>query len=143
MEYWKITNLLDNFVHLRLCLTRAPKRAFVLGRGRAPIPAKLVKRIVTQEFIEMSELNPDNLSEPQSETAVFSIEASSIIPKPASTKKRDISDILTWVECFNSYTAVLTHFSPSRSRDLLAYMALIMFVIVLCGLIYTITTRPL
>ncbi|CAB4012889.1 Hypothetical predicted protein, partial [Paramuricea clavata] len=73
----------------------SPENAFVLGPGRAPIPTKLVKRIVTHEFIEMSELNPDNLAEPQSETAVFSIEGSSIIPKPASTKKRDISDILT------------------------------------------------
>ena len=58
----------------------------------------------------MSELNPYNQAEPQSETAVFSIEGSSVIPKPASTKKRDISDILTWVKCFNGYTAVLAIF---------------------------------
>ena len=36
-----------------------------------------------------------------------------------------MSETLTWVECFNSYTAVLTTFFPSRSRDLLAYMALV------------------
>ena len=29
------------------------------------------------------------------------------------------------MECFNSYTAVLTTFFPTRSRDLLAFMALI------------------
>ena len=40
-------------------------------------------------------------------------------------KKNAVIDILTWVECFNSYTAVLTTYFPSRSRDLLAYMALI------------------
>ena len=42
-----------------------------------------------------------------------------------SAKKSAIIDILTWVECFNSYIAVLTTFYPPRSRDLLAYMALI------------------
>lgn len=39
-------------------------------------------------------------------------------------KKIEISDILTWVECFNSYGR--SHeFFPARSSDLLAYMALI------------------
>ena len=33
--------------------------------------------------------------------------------------------MLTWVECFNSYIAVMTTFFPTRSRDLLAFMALI------------------
>ena len=34
----------------------SPGSAFILGPGRDPIPAKLVKRIVSHEFIEMSEL---------------------------------------------------------------------------------------
>ena len=48
-----------------------------------------------------------------------------VVPKPNSAKKSAVIDILTWVECFNSYIAVLTTFYPPRSRDLLAYMALI------------------
>ena len=40
-------------------------------------------------------------------------------------QKSAIIDILTWVECFNSYIAVLTTFYPPRSRDFLACMALI------------------
>ena len=48
-----------------------------------------------------------------------------VVPKSNAQKKNAVIDILTWVECFNSYTAVLTTYFPSRSRDLLAYMALI------------------
>ena len=47
------------------------------------------------------------------------------MPKSNAQKKNAVIDTLTWVECFNSYTAVLTTYFLSRSRDLLAYMALI------------------
>ena len=70
-------------------------------------------------------LIPENLEDPQSDTPSFTIEGASIVQKAQSGRKRDISDILTWVECFNSFTAVLTSFFPFRSPDLLAYMALI------------------
>ena len=45
-----------------------------------------------------------------------------------SRKKSDVHDILTWVECFNSYIAVITSFRPERARDLLAYMTLIIHI---------------
>lgn len=101
------------------------EKAFILGPGRAPIPAKLVTQIVSHKFIELSELIPENLEDPQAETTTFSIEGSTIVPKVITRKKQEVSDILTWVECFNSYTAVISTFFPSRARDLLAYMALI------------------
>ena len=101
------------------------EKAFILGPGRAPIPAKLVTQILSHQFIELSELIPENLEDPQAETTTFSIEGSTIVPKVISRKKREVSDILTWVECFNSYTAVMSTFFPTRARDLLTYMALI------------------
>ena len=100
-------------------------KAFILGPGRAPIPAKLVGQITSGVFVEMAELNPENLEEPPSEATTFSIEGSSIVPKTATRKKQEVTDILTWVECFNSYSAVLASYAPNRARDLLAYMALI------------------
>ena len=103
----------------------SPESAFILGPGRAPIPAKMVKRIVLHEFVEMLELMSENLDEPQAETPVFTFVGSVVVPKSNSAKKSAIIDILTWVECFNSYIAVLTTFYPPRSRDILAYMALI------------------
>ena len=102
-------------------------QAFILGPGRPPIPAKLVSQILEFKFVDMSELLPENLEAPTYESPAFTIEGRSIVPTTtaASRKKNEINDILTWVECFNSYTAVITAFRPERARDLLAYMALI------------------
>ncbi len=72
----------------------------------------------------MADLIPESLEEPQPEVPVFTFEDATAVPKLNQNRKNMVSDILTWVECFNSYTAVLTTFFQSRSRDILAYMAL-------------------
>ena len=61
------------------------------------------------------------------ETPSFSIERGAIVPvtKVSARKKQEVSDILTWVECFTSYLAVVSNSFPARTRDLLAYMALV------------------
>ncbi len=41
-----------------------PEKAFSLGPGRAPIPAKLVSKILSHQYFELSELLPENLDEP-------------------------------------------------------------------------------
>ena len=98
-----------------------------MGPGRPPISAKSVSQIVAYKFIEMSDLIPENLESPSVDLPSFTIEGHSIVPTTttASRKKNEVYDILTWVECFNSYIAVITAFYPARARDLLAYMALI------------------
>jgi hypothetical protein len=53
-----------------------PEKDFSLGPGRAPIPAKLVLRILSDKFIELTELLPENLDEPLSDTTSFAIEGS-------------------------------------------------------------------
>ena len=102
-------------------------QAFILGSGRPPVPASLVSQILTGKFIELSELIPENLAPPTTESTSFTIEGRSIVPTTTSSRKKtEISDILTWVECFNSYISVITAFHLERVRDLLACMALIM-----------------
>ena len=103
-------------------------QAFILGPGRPPVPAKLVSHILSGKFIELSELMPENLDAPTTESTSFTIEGRSIVPTTTtlSRKKTEISDILTWIECFNSYISVITACQPERIRDLLAYMNLIM-----------------
>ena len=101
-------------------------QAFILGPGRPPIPAKLVAQILAYKFVEMSDFIPENLETPTTGTPSFIIDGCSIVPTTSSSRKRsEVNDILTWVECFNSYITVLTAFRPERSRDLLTYMALI------------------
>ena len=100
---------------------------FVLGPGRPPIPAKVVTQILCHKFIEMPDLLPENLDLPQCESSSFAIEGGAIVPitRVASKRKQEVTDRLTWVECFTSYITVLTTYMPNRSRDLLSYMALI------------------
>ena len=103
-----------------------PEKAFSLGPGRAPIPPKLVTKILSSKFVGLSELLPENLDDPLSDTTSFTIENSTIVPvsRPSRERKTDL-DILSWVECFNSYISVIATYRPHRARDLLAYMALI------------------
>ena len=84
-------------------------------------------QILAYKFVEMSDLIPEKLEAPTTEVPSFIIEGRSIVPTTttSSRKKNEIGDILTWVECFNSYIAVITASRPERARDLLAYMALI------------------
>ena len=100
-----------------------PEKAFSLGPGRAPIPPKLVTKILSSKFVDLSELLPENLDDPLSDTTSFTIDNSTIVPVSRSSRERKTDlDILSWVECFNSYISVIATY---RARDLLAYMALI------------------
>lgn len=75
----------------------------------------------------MADILPENLEAPKTESPSFTIEGCSIVPvtKVTARKKQEVSDILTWVECFASCVAVVSTSFPGRSRNLLAYMALI------------------
>ena len=64
-----------------------PEKAFSLGPGHAPIPPKLVSRILSDKFIELTELLPENLDEPLSDTTSFAIEGSTIVPVSDPRKK--------------------------------------------------------
>ena len=83
--------------------------------------------VLAYKFIELTDLLPDNLENPSPEIPSFLIEGRSIVPTTTTSlrKRGDIHDIVTWVECFNSYIAVITSFRPERARDLLAYISLI------------------
>ena len=104
--------------------------AFILGPGRPPIPPKLVTQTLDNKF-ELSELLPENLESPQCESSSVKIAVGAIVPitKVLSKPKQEISDILTWGECFTSYITVMSTSFPSRVRDLLSYVALIIHMV--------------
>ena len=93
----------------------------------APYPSQTCDANFSLNFTEMADLLPDNLGNLINEIPSFLIKASSIVPTTnmPSRKKSDVHDILTWVECFNSYIVGITSFQPERAGDLLACMALI------------------
>ena len=76
-----------------------------------PVPAKLVKKIQEGRFIEMAELLTDTLI-----SADYVTEDD---PKSHKQKRKEVSDILEWVQCFGVYMAIVSLKEPHRIPDLI------------------------
>ncbi len=97
-----------------------PKSAvspFILSEALPVVPAKLVKKIVRGEFVDMAELLWDNM---EAERRRANGEGKSTLPR-----RREVPDILSWLQCFSMYAAVVGVQYPEKMKDLLAYQALI------------------
>ena len=88
-----------------------------IGEGLPPIPARLVRRIQSGKFIELSELLPDQLG-------IAAVDEDN--PKPGKPLPKHAISIIEWDQGFGIYAAVLSKSQPSRVADLLGYQALIL-----------------
>ena len=90
---------------------------FSLAEHFPPVPPKLVQKIQAGEFVDLAELLPDNME---------MVRRAGIEGQGQSQRQlRRVVNLLTWVQCFSTYAAILGEAQPHRSRDLLAYMRLI------------------
>ena len=92
------------------------------------LPAKLVKEILTGEFIELSKLLPKNfnvLNPSQDEPLTLTLENSVI--KINKAKATSITDITEWTTAFTAYMGVLISKFPHRASELLEYMSLMRY----------------
>ena len=72
-----------------------------MGHTLLPLPSKLVKKIVSLEYVDMAELRPESwLLEEEGQQQEKCCHA----PR---RRKMPVKDILTWVQCFASYVSVL------------------------------------
>ena len=87
-----------------------------IGAALPPISTKLLKKRIEQgNFIEMAELLPESLGHLASDDDQH-------VVKP---KRRVISDIVEWLQCFGTYIAIISRKQPTRVIDLLGYQGLI------------------
>ena len=116
-----------------LKVTEEALKPFLLSEGLPPVPAKLVGRILKGDFIDMSELLRDNLEAQR--RGVFQEQSASKLSVPAvgNQIRREVPDLLSWVQCFGVYTAVLASKYPERVQKLLAYQTLIIREARRCG----------
>jgi len=105
-------------------------KPFVLSEGLPPIPHKLAARIMRGEYVDMAELLRDNL---EAQRRATGISAQTQGPSHLQKHRREIPDLLSWVQCFGTYMAVLTSKHPDRVRQLLAYQTLIVREARRCG----------
>ena len=106
-------------------------RPFILSEGLPPVPHKLVLRILRGEYIDMAELLRDNL---EAQRRSSSQQTSSSSSDPSSSRsRREVPDLLSWVQCFGTYVAIVTSKKPEKMRQLLAYQTLIVREARRCG----------
>ena len=96
--------------------------AFSLGESFPPIPARLVKKIQSGEFVDLSELLPDNM---ELSRRMSREPASDRHRTSGNSMMREVKSLLTWVQCFVTYVAVVVSAHPSRVQEMLAYARLI------------------
>ena len=89
----------------------------ILSEALPVVPARLVKKILKGDYVDMAELLKDNM-EVERRRAGAGGEA------PIAASRREVPDILSWLHCFSLYAAVITSKYPEKAKDLLAYQAL-------------------
>ncbi len=100
-------------------------RPFLLSEALPAVPARLVKKILKGEYVDMAELLRDNV---EAERRKGTGEGESSQPR-----RREIPDILSWVQCFSAYAAIVGTQYPGKWKELLAYQALIVSEYRRCG----------
>ena len=101
----------------------ADSTGMILSPALQPIPARLVRRILSTEFVEMRDLLSDNVSLYEQLESIHGPLHNAAFPGPMRARMREVPSLLSWVFCFAAYVAVRT--SDPTTRDMLAYMQLI------------------
>ena len=97
---------------------------FVLGEGLPILPAKLTAKILRGEFVEMHELLQDNIAL-KKKVAEDPNCTSHAKPSKKRELTEDVQGLLSWVECFNLFSSVLTTKYPKLDKALTAYQSTI------------------
>ena len=102
----------------------------VIAEGLPPLPTKLIERIRRWEYVDLAFLLDDH-RQPES----FTFQPSGcgqilvIDQEQAQRRRRQITDILSWLKAFSCYMAVLTSAdstTPTQATGLIAHLHLIL-----------------
>ena len=97
-------------------------KAFVVGPGHPPIPAKLVTKITSGQFVGLADLLSSNLRTVEHEPQTF-LDGKLLVSK--KHRAVEIQDILTWTEAFTIFQMVMCATHAHRWPDLTKYKLLI------------------
>lgn len=86
----------------------------------AGIPARLVRRILDLDFVEMCDLLPDSWQEETQHLLV--LDSLQFAPRRLS-RKAPVNDIGLWVECFLRMATVLVSQYPDKAPEMFCYQA--------------------
>ncbi len=104
----------------------------VLGESLPAVPAKLVAKILKGEYVDMAELLKDNIEVGRRKDLQDGARGSGCSGGNKASR-REVPDLLSWVQCFGVYAAVLASKFPEKARELWAYQVLIVKEARRCG----------
>lgn len=91
-----------------------------VGEGLPPVPTKLAEQIQRWDFVDMAELLPEYWGVvPGAKLGAEALNAK-------ATRKKKVTNILTWVQCFAVYTSVMAAKHPEATPELMAYLICIL-----------------
>lgn len=94
--------------------------------GLPPVPPKLVNKIQRREFVDMAELLRDNVEAEQRRVGQGGVAAAVCSWMSEKTSgRREVPDILSWMQCFSMYACILGEKYSQKVRELWAYRSLI------------------
>ena len=101
---------------------------FILSESLPPIPAKLVTKIQNGEFVDMAELLRDNIEADRRRSKDGGASGSA-----TAHSRREVPDILSWIQCFGTYACVVAAAKPEKTQQLLAYQTMVVREARRCG----------
>ena len=107
---------LMNLLPLAGANPRPPIGGAYIGEGMPPIPARLATKIRQWEFVEMGELLPEFWARQKDDEEGRD---------RGARQSRKVTEVLTWVQCYSSFVAVLAPSEPQAVPELMAYLNLI------------------
>ena len=99
----------------------------VVSESLPVVPGKLVRKILQGEFVEMAELQKDNMEVERRRAAAG--EAG----QATRVNRREVPDFDTWLQCFSMYAVVICSKYPGKAKDLWAYQAFMVTEYRKCG----------
>lgn len=88
----------------------------MLGEGLPTILAKLVKKTLKGEYVDMAVLLQD-----REEAVRCQGDQPASSAGGARWPLREVPDVLSWLQCFGACASIVTHKQPSRARELWAH----------------------
>ena len=100
---------------------QVPPQPFILGEGLPLVPAKLANKIQKGEFVDMAELLKNN-TEANRRRVAHGQGGSSSSHTSSRASRREVPDLLSWLQCFGKYACVFGDKFLEKNRELWAYV---------------------
>ena len=90
----------------------------MLSKTLPVVPAKLVRKILSGEFVDMTELLKDNMEAERKQHSSDADAMQGHLGHPSA--RREVPDLMSWLQCFSLYAAVVCSKHLKKTRELWA-----------------------